>query len=975
MSGKPQEITKTLTTRSERVKMVDMHPKEPLVLCALYSGQVTLWNYDTKSLVKSFEIVDLPVRCCKFITRLQSFACGADDMQVRIFNYNTMEKTKTFQAHDDYIRGLAVHDQLPFILTSSDDMTIKQWDWSKGWAHTMTYEGHSHYVMSIVFNPKDPSTFATASLDQTIKVWSITSPVPNFQLEGHEEGVNCVEYYPGGDKPYLVSGSDDRTVRVWDYQTKACLQVLSHHVHNVTCVFFHPDVPLLFTSGEDETVGVFSTQTWRQEQTLNYGLQRGWTIAAKPGTNSAAIGFDRGMVVVKVGKDEPVMSMDANGKILVAVGNDITRIDVKGIAEKDVADGEVIPLAAKEVGTTESTPTKILHGPSGQYVAVLTDGEYTINSSLAWRPKAFGQAISFTWGLENGAYAILENAHTIKVFKLFKERQVIKLHDAAEVLFGGALLGVRTATSISFYDWETLRVVRRIDEAPKIVEWSDSGELVALVSEGGFFVLKYNRDAVTQHFQQPRADIPEDGLDFAFDLVEEVEEKARQASWVGDCLCFVNSSDRLNYYIGGEVTTIAVLSRSMHLLGFLAKENRIFCIDKDRNVVSYQLFVSVIEYKTAIVREDFDAASDILPRVPESMKYKVAQFLHNRGHLELALAVTTDDDHRFELSILLSRLHEAADIAQRSPSTTRWKQIGDLALELGFFDIAEQALNSAGDFNGLLLLHTSTNDRRAIEELGRTALSKGKANIAFTCFHLVGKHSECADILVRTDKVAEAAFYARTYCHEKVDEVVLRWKNAVAGLPRVRDSIADPLSFPNLFPNIQQAPPPAPPPQAATSPKAETSPKAKETSPPKASPPRAESAALEEQHQTTPLPVPAAAQTGAVKSKQMLEVTPEGPAVSTAAASATTPANTAGASPAVEYATPSYARGITGAADSTVRQPPAPPPSMKKEGDDIDDFFDEVDGGHQSEPRVDPPKFDSPSHPREDDDDWDLEKE
>ncbi len=32
------------------------------------------------------------------------------------------------------------------------------------------FEGHSHYVMQVVFNPKDTNTFASASLDRTVKV-------------------------------------------------------------------------------------------------------------------------------------------------------------------------------------------------------------------------------------------------------------------------------------------------------------------------------------------------------------------------------------------------------------------------------------------------------------------------------------------------------------------------------------------------------------------------------------------------------------------------------------------------------------------------------------------------------------------------------------------------------------------------------------------------------------------------------------
>ena len=101
--------------------------------------------------------------------------------------------------------------------TGSDDMTIRLWDWDKGWANTQTYEGHSHYVMMVAFNPKDANTFASASLDRTIKVWGLNTLQPHFTLEGHEKGVNCVEYFSGGDRPYLVSGADDRTVKGQSY--------------------------------------------------------------------------------------------------------------------------------------------------------------------------------------------------------------------------------------------------------------------------------------------------------------------------------------------------------------------------------------------------------------------------------------------------------------------------------------------------------------------------------------------------------------------------------------------------------------------------------------------------------------------------------------------------------------------------------------------------------------------------------------
>jgi hypothetical protein len=101
-----------------------------------------------------------------------------------VFNYNTQEKVHTFEAHGDYIRCIAIHPSQPFVLSCSDDMQIKLWNWDKGWECTQVLEGHTHYVMCVVFNPKDTNTFASASLDQTIKVRAaaLRSAPPPFRV-------------------------------------------------------------------------------------------------------------------------------------------------------------------------------------------------------------------------------------------------------------------------------------------------------------------------------------------------------------------------------------------------------------------------------------------------------------------------------------------------------------------------------------------------------------------------------------------------------------------------------------------------------------------------------------------------------------------------------------------------------------------------------------------------------------------------
>ncbi|KAJ3062153.1 Coatomer subunit beta', partial [Rhizoclosmatium hyalinum] len=126
-----------LSNRSDRVKALDFHPTEPWLITALYNGNTYIWNHETQTLVKTFEVTEAPLRAVKFITRKSWFVAGGDDMHLRVFNYQTHEKVTAFDAHQDYIRCIAVHPTQPFVLSSSDDMTIKLWDWDKNWRNMM----------------------------------------------------------------------------------------------------------------------------------------------------------------------------------------------------------------------------------------------------------------------------------------------------------------------------------------------------------------------------------------------------------------------------------------------------------------------------------------------------------------------------------------------------------------------------------------------------------------------------------------------------------------------------------------------------------------------------------------------------------------------------------------------------------------------------------------------------------------------
>ncbi|XP_049848921.1 coatomer subunit beta'-like [Schistocerca gregaria] len=789
------DISKKFFANSARVKCVDIHPTDPWIVSSLYNGSILIYNYRTQTLFKQIDATDCPIRSVKFVARKQWVVSASDDKFIRVHSIDTSQCLEKWEAHAQYIRCVVIHPTQPLILSGSDDNTIKLWNWKRKFSLVRTFEAHSHYVMGLAINPRDPNLFASVSLDCTVKIWNVNASAPNFSLEGHEDGINCVDYYLGGDKPYLVTGSDDRTVKVWDYQTKTCVQTLEGHTGNVTCVAFHPKLFLIFSGSEDGTVKFWNSNTFRLEKTINYGWERAWSVSCSRDRNMLALGLDRGVILLKLAKELQNISMDSTGKVIYTEQNGLYGCNLQQVLTGEVEDGALLEVGARELGTCDFYPHYVRHSFNGHLVVVADDKEYVIYTALQMRSKSFGAANEFAWN-RAGGFATRQGSIVTVHAKNLEVSGTLQLDYTGDCLFSGSLLGVRGSAFVCMYDWATLRLVSKVDVVPRDIVWNEVGDHLVITTARSFYVLRY----------RPECESAGDGSEEdVFDVLVEISEVVRSACWVGDCLIYINSQNILCHCVGKQTDSIAYLDGTMYLLGYLSRFGRIVLADKNWNFITYSLSLSVINFQTAMLRNDVEGARRLIPSVPENERHRVALFLESRGHPEWAMQLTSDEDHKFCLALKLQELDLARDICLKSDSRQKWQELSRAALKAFKFDLAEEFMWRSKDYSFLLTLFCASGDAKKLARLAEEAREEGQMNVACICYMLLGEVGECIDMLANCGKAAEAILMARSYVPSKVPELLSRWKAELSQVdPKWANCLASPEQYPNLFPGFSE---------------------------------------------------------------------------------------------------------------------------------------------------------------------------
>lgn len=108
--------------------------------------------------------------------------------------------------------------------------------------------GHGSQINAISFSP-DGKIIASASADETIKIWHSKTGLLLHTLIGHQNEVMDIDFSATGDT--LVSCSKDKEVKLWDVITGKVIASYHGHQFDVNSVDLSPDGKQILSAGFD----------------------------------------------------------------------------------------------------------------------------------------------------------------------------------------------------------------------------------------------------------------------------------------------------------------------------------------------------------------------------------------------------------------------------------------------------------------------------------------------------------------------------------------------------------------------------------------------------------------------------------------------------------------------------------------------------------------------------------------------------
>ena len=177
-----------------------------------------------------------------------------------MWNFKPQVRPFKFTGHKGAVNEVAINALGNTIASASNDETVRLWHNTVKGNYTVI-KGHSAPIRSVDFS-SDSKYLLTGSNDKIIKVFNLSDNKRfHSSYVGHNNWVRCVRFSP--DNRLIGSCSDDHTVRLWDIAKRNMIHTFIDHLANVNSCRFSPDGTCIASGSDDRKIKIWDIRSGR----------------------------------------------------------------------------------------------------------------------------------------------------------------------------------------------------------------------------------------------------------------------------------------------------------------------------------------------------------------------------------------------------------------------------------------------------------------------------------------------------------------------------------------------------------------------------------------------------------------------------------------------------------------------------------------------------------------------------------------